>query len=95
MSTVLQLVVALLGGGLLGRILFWRPERDTLIAEATDRAIAAMNASMDRVQSDLQASYRRMDALQSENDTLRVRIADLERQGVMCATCPLRREHHG
>lgn len=88
MSGWVTVLVAVLGGGVGGRLLFFRPERDKMVAEASNHAIAAVNASLTRLQGDLVDAYKRIDRLQADNDQLRHEVSELRRQQELCADCP-------
>lgn len=88
----LAVFAAFLGGGVGGRILFFRPERDRMVVDASNAAssaaIVAVNASLERLQGDLEAAYKRIDRLQLANDDLHRQISDLRRQQEQCGDCP-------
>lgn len=92
MSTTLPwiagMIGTLLGGGALWRILFFRQERDSLAVRASSDALNAVQLSLERLQSDLQHAYNRIDHLTRENEIQRDRLQALEAVLVYCSDCP-------
>lgn len=64
-ETVLPLVSTLLGGGLVLGLLRLRPERQNLIADATERAVSSLLKSMDEMDERLAEAADREAELQN------------------------------
>lgn len=82
-ETILPIVSTLLGGGLVLGLFKLRPERQSLLAQASDRAVQSLMASMDELEDRLVQAQKReakllkdMAELRSEIQQLRIELHD-------------------
>lgn len=77
---VVPLMAAFIGGGGIIALLRWRPERDSVIAQASEAAVAAVQGSMEALRDQLTSAHKELEDLRAERLLLLHRIDQLEKQ---------------
>lgn len=65
LASFLPIVVALMGGGAVA-IYTARPRKDSIIAEASEKAVEVVSKAIERLESDLASARTRIEALEAE-----------------------------
>lgn len=81
----MQLLGAVMGGGIGGQLLFYRRNKRKADVETTDQAMTTLSNALAAI-ADLQVQLQRV---QAENTELREQIKALGSKPLRCDTCPL------
>jgi septal ring factor EnvC (AmiA/AmiB activator) len=76
-TTIIPIISALFSGGLLGTLLKWRPERDTIVASATKQAIEVFESSIKQLKEDLKAAQDEAAKLTEELSKARQEVSEM------------------
>lgn len=76
-ETLIPALSTLLGGGLVLGLLRLRPEKQNLLATASERAVSTLIISMDELEERLEQAQKREARLLKEMAVLRAEIVDL------------------
>lgn len=85
-AETLQVGGALVGSGVLARVLWWKPDREVKLNEMANNLI-------EQLQDNVTALTERVDHLQADNDTLRALVNELRALPTRCVACPLWAAH--
>ena len=89
--TLLPIMSALAGGGLVGVLLKFRPERESYIAGASKAAVDAMKGALEAVQSEANDAEQTIVGLRAEAAQAQAQVASLQAQvqGLMARVAEL------